>query len=151
LPENEICYKSGMRMDFKSPPIHLHVLAAMLCLLPPATVRADPVSAQFRGCESAGWCRFWIEPRNPLEDPLHRVRVEGLGRMRGDDAVSIAMRDRLNALLASFVHQHKRIVLHDLRELGDGTFAATVTVNESDLRSDPALQELIEQPGDTAR
>ena len=71
--------------------------------------------------------------------------------MHGDDAVSIAMRDRLNALLASFVHQHKRIVLYDLRELDDGTFAATVTVNESDLRSDPILQELIGKAGAAAR
>ena len=46
------------------------------------------------------------------------------------------MRDRLNALLASMVHQHKRIVLHDLREVGDGMVAATVTVNEADLASD---------------
>ena len=52
------------------------------------------------------------------------------------------MRDRLNALLASMVHQHKRIVLHDLREDGDGMFAATVTVNEADLASDLIVLEL---------
>ena len=48
-------------------------------------------------------------------------------------------------LLASMVHQHKRIVLHDLRELDDGTFAATVTVNEASLESDPILLELREK------
>ena len=71
--------------------------------------------------------------------------------MRGDDAISIAVRDRLNAMLSSFVHQHKRIVLYDLRELGDGTFAATVTVNESELASDPVLQELLVKRGEAAR
>ena len=134
-------------------------LLGLLCV--PMAVRAEPsaphprhaapVEAQYRGCESTGWCRFWIEPRKPFEESVHRVRPEGLGRMHGDDAVSIAMRDRLNALLASFVHQHKRIVLCDLRELDDGTFAATVTVNESDLRSDPILRELIGQAGAAAR
>ena len=122
----------------------LPALAATLGMLLPVTVCADAVPAQYRGCESAGWCRFWIEPRNPKEEPVHRVRPAGLARMRGDDAVSIAIRDRLNALLASFVHQHKRIMLYDLRELGDGTFAATVTVNEADLREDAILQELRE-------
>jgi hypothetical protein len=33
-------------------------------------------------------------------------------------------------------------VLHDLRELDDGTFAATVTVNGEDVASDPILLEL---------
>ncbi len=62
--------------------------------------------------------------------------------MSGNDAISIAMRDRLNALLASMIHQNKRIVLHDLRELDDGTFAATVTVNGANLASDPVVLEL---------
>ncbi len=63
--------------------------------------------------------------------------------MSGDKAISVAVRDRLNALLASMVHQHKRIVLHDLREVEDGAFAATVTVNEVNLASDPILLELL--------
>lgn len=104
-----------------------------------------PVEAQFRGCESAGWCRFWIEPLHPMAESLHRVRPDGVSRMPGDDSISIAVRDRLNALLASMVHQHKRILLHDLRELDDGTFAATVTVNEAKLASDPTLMELHEK------
>ena len=70
------------------------------------------------------------------------MRPDGVARMPGGDAISIAVRDRLNALLASMIHQHKRIVLNDLRELDDGTFAAAVTVNDSALASDPVLQEL---------
>lgn len=73
---------------------------------------------------------------------MHRVRPDGVSRMPGDDAVSIAVRDRLNALLASMIHQHKRILLHELRALDDGTFAATVTVNGENLATDPLLQEL---------
>jgi len=102
----------------------------------------EPVEAQFRGCEAAGWCRFWIEPLDPLAQSLHRVRPDGVSRMPGDGAFSIAVRDRLNALLASMIHQHKQIILHDLRELGDGTFAAAVTVNGANLASDPILVEL---------
>jgi hypothetical protein len=131
----------------------LVVGAALLGLASiPFAVAADPtashprhaasVEAQFRGCESAGWCTFWIEPSQPLEESLHRVRPDGVSRMPGDDAVSIAVRDRLNALLASMIHQHKRILLHELRALDDGTFAATVTVNGQDLATDPLLQEL---------
>ena len=123
----------------------------MLGMLLSMSVRAEPVTARFGGCESAGWCRFWLEPYDALQEPVHRVRPGGLPEMRGDDAISIAVRDRLNAMLSSFVHQHKRIVLYDLRELGDGTFAATVTVNESELTSDPVLQELLVKRGEAAR
>lgn len=73
------------------------------------------------------------------------MRPDGAPPAPGDDAISIAVRDRLNALLASMIHQHKRIVLHDLRELGDGTYAASVTVNGVDLASDPILLELRER------
>ncbi len=59
----------------------------------------------------------------------------------GDEGVSVAVRDRLNALLASIVHQHNRIVLHDLLEVADGKFAATVAVNEWNLASDRILME----------
>jgi len=52
------------------------------------------------------------------------------------------MRNRLNALLANMIHQDKHIVLRDLRELDDGTFAAAVTVNGVDVASDPILLEL---------
>jgi hypothetical protein len=117
---------------------------------PPASQpgHAEPVEAQFRGCDSEGWCRFWIEPLHPSEESLHRVRPDGVLRMPDDAAISIAVRDRVNALLASMIHQSKRIVLQDLRELDDGTFAATVTVNGANLASDPILLELREKhPG----
>jgi hypothetical protein len=136
--------------------------AALLGLLSvPMAIRAEPsaphpghaapVEAQFRGCESAGWCRFWIEPLQPLEESLHRVRPDGVSRMPADDANSVAVRDRLNALLASMIHQSKRIVLHDLRELDDGTFAATVTVNGANLALDPVLVELRDKRTSTSR
>src|SRR5688572_807678 len=126
--------------------------AALLgILLLPAAVRGEtpspdfpgePVQAQFRGCESAGWCRFWVEPRDPLAQSLYRVRPAGVPAAPENSALAIAVRDRLNALMASFVHQHKRIVLYDLRKLDDGTYAATVTTNEADLATDPQLQAL---------
>jgi len=113
----------------------------------PTTIRAEPsafvsVEAQFRGCESTGWCRFWIEALDPLAQSLHRVRPDGVSRIPGENPTSIAMRDRLNVLLSDMIHQAKHIVLHDLRRLDDGTFAATVTVNGIDLASDPILLEL---------
>jgi hypothetical protein len=107
------------------------------------------VEAQFRGCDSAGWCRFWIEPLHPAQESLHRVRPDGVARMPGDAAIAIAVRDRLNALLADMIHQSKRIVLEDLRELDDGTFAATVTVNGANVESDPILLELREKRSST--
>jgi len=69
--------------------------------------------------------------------------------MPDDAAISIAVRDRLNALFANMIHQNKRIVLHDLRELNDGTFAATVTVNSEDVASDPILLELRQKHSST--
>ena len=110
---------------------------------------ADPVEAEFRGCDSAGWCRFWIEPLHPSEEPLCRVRPDGVLRMPDDAAISIALRNRLNALLANMIHQVKHIVLEDLRELDDGTFAATVTVNGVNVESDPILLELREKRSST--
>src|ERR1700674_5700301 len=64
----------------------------------PQPGHAEPVEAQFRGCDSAGWCRFWIEPLHRSKDSLYRVRPDGVSRMP-DDATSIPVRDRLNALL----------------------------------------------------
>ena len=142
-----------MRFTINALPKLLAAAAALLGMLfVPMTIRAElpeprashieSVEAQYRGCESAGWCRFWIQPLDPLAQSLHRVRPNGISRMPGDGSSSIAVRDRLNALLASMIHQHKQIVLHDLRELDDGTFAATVTVNGAKLASDPILFEL---------
>jgi hypothetical protein len=112
---------------------------------------AVPVEAQFRGCAAAGWCRFWIESLDPLGVSLYRVRPDSVSGMPRDEATAVAVRDRLNALLANMIHQSKRIVLHDLRELDDGTFAATVTVNGQPLASDPMLLELREGPASTTR
>jgi len=142
-----------MRFTINALPKLLAAAAALVGMLfLPMTISAEspasrashnePVEAQFRGCESAGWCRFWIEPPDPTVESMHRVRPDGVSRMPGDGALSIAVRDRLNALLASMIHQHKQIILHDLRELGDGTFAAAVTVNGANLASDPILVEL---------
>ena len=127
------------------------LLAAGVALLgslsAPATSRAESplppaaVEAQFRGCESAGWCRFWIESLDPLAQSHYRVRPDCILQMHVG-VVSVAVRDRLNALLASMIHQHKQIILHNLRELDDGTFAAAVTVNGANLASDPILVEL---------
>jgi len=135
---------------------HLLCSAALLSMLGIAmAVRADspapnaapsvPVTAQFRGCESAGWCRFWVESRDPLAQSLHRVYPDGMPETAGNKELAIAVRNRLNALMSSFVHQHKRILLYRLRERGDGTWAANITVNESDLAEDPALQALRER------
>ena len=144
----------------KASPTVLAAGATLLGLLYlPIPVRAEaptphpghgaPMQAQFRGCESAGWCRFWVEPPDALAQSLLRVRPDGVSTKPGDNALAIAVRDRLNALLASMIHQTKRIVLHDLRELDDGTFAAAVTVNAQALASDPILLELCGRPTGT--
>ncbi len=151
-----------MRFVLKAMPKLLAAGAALLGFpSAPIPIRAEPpaprpehyaaVEARFRGCESAGWCRFWIEPLDPLAEILHRVRPDGVSRMARKGAISIEVRDRLNALLADMIHQHKQIVLHDLRELDDGTFAATVTVNGLNLASDPILLELHKKIASTTR
>jgi hypothetical protein len=150
------------RVVFKAPLNGLAAGAALLSLLalpmmiraePPASyaVHAAPVEAQFRGCESAGWCRFWIEPLDPMAESPHRVRPDGVLRVPGNAAMSIAVRDRLNVLLASMIHQSKRIALYDLRQLDDGTFAAKVTVNGANVAADPILIELHKQFASTPR
>jgi hypothetical protein len=121
------------------------VLGGAFLLSSAGHAAAPGISAQFRGCESTGWCKFWLDPRDTREEPLHRVRPLGIPEMRGNDDVSIAVRDRLNALMSSFVHQHKRILLYDLRPAGDGTYEASITVNEAPLTEDPPLQELAAQ------
>jgi hypothetical protein len=91
--------------------------------------------AQFRGCESAQVCRFWIESLAP-ERALLRVRPIGI------DADGAVARDRLNALLSNMIHQHKRIELRELHRLGDDLFAALIIVNGSDVAADPVLRAL---------
>jgi hypothetical protein len=147
-----------MPFQLKASAAPLAVAAMLFGVFLPATARAQtsaahaaPLEARFRGCDAAGWCRFWIEPLDPSARTLHRVRPNGVTRSQLDPTAAVAVRDRLNALLADMIHQHKRIVLHGLRELDDGTFAATVTVNGVDVVSDPVLQELRGTPAATAR
>jgi hypothetical protein len=101
-----------------------------------------PLAAQFRSCDTAGWCRFSIDSPGVVAEPLPRVRPNGVPCVSDGDELSVALRDRLNALLADMIHQHKRIALHDFLALQDGTYAATVTVNGVTLASDPILAEL---------
>jgi hypothetical protein len=151
-----------MRFQLKASPRLLIASAALAgLLLVPTAVRAEPAAsraghaapaeAQFRGCEAAGWCRFWIESADPASQPLRRVRPNGVVRTQDGDAVAVGVRNRLNALLASMIHQHKHILLHDLHELDDGTFTATVTVNGANVASDPMLCELRRQLTGTIR
>jgi hypothetical protein len=105
---------------------------------------------QFRGCDTVGWCRFWIDSPDPALS-LVRVRPDGVPRMSGDDSLSIAVRNRLNALLSDMIHQAKHIDLNDLRKLEDGTYSATVTVTGVALASDPVLLELREKSAGTNR
>jgi len=112
---------------------------------------ASPVEAEFRGCESAGWCRFRIDSADPSAAMLYRVRPDGIARIPVENAVSTAMRNRLNALLSNMIHQAKHIVLDDLRRLDDGTFAATVTINGENLATDPMVVHLQEQAAGKTR
>jgi hypothetical protein len=129
-------------------------LARVLALVLPACLaqacaaeapEREGEEAQFRGCEAAGWCRFWIAPQ------LLRVRPEGVSRPLHDPETSIALRNRFNALLANMIHQDKHIVLSGLHPLGDGTFAATVTVNGADIALDPTVVDLQQRAGSARR
>jgi len=126
-------------------------LAFPLAVHAESSALLSKVTAEFRGCESTGWCRFWIESLDRTPPTIYRVYPDGVARTPAGKANSVAVRDRLNALLSSMIHQSKRIVLRDLRALGDGTFAATITVNEIDLASDPVLLELQGTPVNTTR
>jgi hypothetical protein len=139
--------------------MHVLLAAALAGLVSiPMTARADasvqhePIAAQFRGCSSAGWCRFWTEGvRDASQEPLYRVRPDGVAQAPSGNAIAIAVRDRLNVLLSDMIHQNKQIVLHDLRKLDDGTFAAKVTVTGIDVASDPTLLELRERLSGASR
>jgi hypothetical protein len=100
------------------------------------------ISVEFRGCESAHSCRFWIESLVTLDGSLLIVRPNGI--VTGTDGNAIAIRNRLNSLLSNMIHQHKRIELLDLRELNDGIYSATIMVNGMDVRDDPILHDLME-------
>lgn len=132
----------------------LTALAAFCVLIAPPVPAAQSGSAvqdvQFRGCDTVGWCRFWIDSTDSAGS-IVRVRPEGVLRMAGDDTLSVAVRNRLNALLSDMIHQAKHIDLNDLRKLDDGTYSATVTVTGVALASDPVLVELREKAAGTRR
>lgn len=111
---------------------------------------AGPVEAQFRGCQSAGWCHFWIDSLSGTPPSLYRVYPEGVTRS-SDETCSTAVRDRLNALLVNMIHQYKRIELRDLRSVGEGLFSATIIVDGNDVASDPILLELQGKPAGNPR
>lgn len=108
----------------------------------PGFERMQTVEAEFRGCESAGWCRFRIEAPDAHAQSLVRLWPDGVTRVAAGDPAAPALRNRLNALLSNMIHQAKHIVLHDLRRLDDGTLAALVTINGADLAADPLVVEL---------
>ena len=118
----------------------------------PSSVQSGSVlqEVQFRGCDTAGWCRFWVDAADPVQSMV-RVRPNDVMRMSGNDALSTAVRNRLNALLSDMIHQAKHIDLHDLRKLDDGTWSATVTVTGVALASDPVLLELRERAAGSSR
>lgn len=102
---------------------------------------AQSLEARFRGCQSAGWCRFEIEGLASTERSLYRVYPDGVAR-NPDQDYSRAVRDRLNALLVDMIHQYKRVELRQLRSVGDGLFAAIIVVDGKDVAIDPILLEL---------
>jgi hypothetical protein len=112
----------------------------------PAAHGAQPgaVPAEFRGCESGRMCRFQIESSTPSIKLLLVVRPNGVSNAMNDDATAIALRNRLNALMSSMIHQHKRIELEDLSKLDDGTHTATVKVDGIDVSADATLNDLTE-------
>lgn len=129
-------------------------LATFCALIAPAVLAVQSGSTiqdvQFRGCDTVGWCRFWVDSPDSAGSMV-RVRPNDVARMSGNDALSVAVRDRLNALLSDMIHQAKHIDLNDLRKLDDGTYAATVTVTGVALASDPVLAELRERAAGTNR
>lgn len=119
---------------------------APLTALPAQTNPIPPCEAGFRGCFDEGWCKFSIAPRQPLPEGILRVRPVLVAADAPEDAriepFSVAMRDHLNRRLSSMIHQTKRVVLSGLRELGDGTWSATVTVDGIPLSNDSQVREL---------
>ncbi len=122
----------------------------VVALSTPVTLRADSaraahgdsVEADFRGCDAAGRCLFSIESPSMPDELLLRVRPNGVLQPDDDMLDALALRGRLNALLANMIHQAKRIGLHDLRVQPDGTFTATVTVHGVDIGTDSTLVAL---------
>ena len=126
------------------------VLASVACLIQSSSLAAaeratdeeQVQEAQFRGCETAGWCRFRIVSAEPGDEALLRVRPLGVAYQVEQVSHAMAVRDRLNALLSDMIHQSKHIELGAPRQLADGTSSARVTVHGIDVATDPDLRAL---------
>lgn len=105
------------------------------------TARDATPAAQvaFRGCDDTRSCRFALASSSAIHGELIRVVPDGVGWRDADDATARAVRDRLNALLSSMIHQHKRVQLHGLRSTQGNGHAARITVNGADVADDSVL------------
>ncbi|UCH49008.1 MAG: hypothetical protein JSU95_04225 [Betaproteobacteria bacterium] len=112
---------------------------------------SESFAVRYRGCQSGGWCRFEIETAASGTQSLYRVYPDGIARDAENQAVAIAIRNRLNALLANMIHQYKHVELRELRSVGEGYFAAIVIVDGNDVASDPILLELQGKPASNPR
>lgn len=97
----------------------------------------EGLAAQFRGCD-VRVCRFMIAAEDTSR--AQRIDVHPRGVVAGDTPTrALAIRDRLNALLSSMIHQHKRIELVDMHGREDGSFDAMIVVNGENVAHDPML------------
>jgi len=108
----------------------------------PLPFASSPVETQFRGCDDTRTCRFALDPTAPGGGDIQRVIPEGVRWTDVDEATARAVRDRLNALMSSMIHQHKRVELFGLRLREDGAYVARITVNGADVSQDPILAEI---------
>jgi len=106
----------------------------------------EAVIALFRGCDDTRTCRFAFVSDSAGQGELFRVLPEGVRWRDADDETARAVRDRLNALLSSMIHQHKRVELHGLRSTQGNHYAARVTVNGEDVAEDAVLRTLTGSP-----
>ncbi len=110
-----------------------------------AGVAASDAAVAFRGCDDTRTCRFAFISGSAMHGELLRVVPDGVGWREADDATARAMRDRLNALLSSMIHQHKQLKLHGLRSTQGNGYAARITVNGADVAEDPVLLGLTQR------
>jgi len=122
----------------------------VLVLASPAPGAAEPsralLEARFRGCDDSRTCRFLVDAGPAAAETSYRVVPDGVDWLDAQPAQARAVRDRLNALLSSMIHQHKRVELSGLRPLEDGRHAARVVVNGADVAVDPQLIALTGAP-----
>ena len=139
-----------------------HATASAMCLLgallashSPALLSAQPatasvahgpaVPAEFRGCESARLCRFWIESLALPTESLLVVRPNGIVVAADDKTTAIGVRNRFNVLMSNMIHQYKTIELRDMRKLDNATYSATVIIDGVELSADPVVSDLMKQ------